>query len=117
MPRNILVVLCSFLSVVVVLLDSSHRVLVQHQPPFGFGMITIPGTLWPTSSSFGIADSFALLVSDATSMLSERATMLVVVCQHLLRAHQRMKHRANKRRSERTFNLVDLVYLRLQPYV
>jgi hypothetical protein len=28
-----------------------------------------------------------------------------------------MKHRANKRRSERTFNLVDLVYLRLQPYV
>lgn len=35
---------------------------------------------------------------------------------HLKRAKNRMKQFADKRRSERSFQLGDLVYLRLQPY-
>lgn len=37
--------------------------------------------------------------------------------QQLVRAQQRMKHQADKNRSEREFAVVDLVYLKLQPYV
>jgi hypothetical protein len=37
--------------------------------------------------------------------------------QHLARAQQRMKHQADKNRSERVFQVGDQVYLRLQPYV
>jgi len=56
-------------------------------------------------------------VLDVASMLAERTTMLASVRQHLLRAQQRMKHQADKKRSERSFQAGDFVYLRLQPYV
>ena len=39
------------------------------------------------------------------------------VRQHLLRAQQRMKSQVDKRRSERSFDVDDSVYLKLQPYV
>lgn len=50
-------------------------------------------------------------------MMAERSTMLLAVRQHLLRAQQRMKSQADKHRSERSFNVGDSVFLRLQPYV
>jgi hypothetical protein len=37
------------------------------------------------------------------NLLSERSTMLAAVRQHLLRAQQRMKIHADKKRSERSF--------------
>ena len=37
--------------------------------------------------------------------------------QHLLRVQQRMKHQADKKRTERTFDVGDRVFLKLQPYV
>ena len=43
--------------------------------------------------------------------------MVAAVRQHLLRAQQRMKAQADKRRSECSFEVGDSVYLRLQPYV
>ena len=55
--------------------------------------------------------------ADLESWLKERATMCEVIRQHLLRAQQRMKHQADKHRSERTFQVGDLVYLKLQPYI
>lgn len=66
---------------------------------------------------FGIANSAAMPVSNAATMLSERTTMLASVRQHLLRAQQRMKTQADKNRSERSFKVGDHVYLRLQLYV
>lgn len=36
--------------------------------------------------------------------------------EHLLRAQARMKHYADKKRSERTLEVGDMVYLKLQPY-
>jgi hypothetical protein len=40
-----------------------------------------------------------------------------VLHNHLTRAKHRMKKQANQNRSERTFAVVDLVFLKLQPYV
>ena len=55
--------------------------------------------------------------TEVDAVLGERGTMLSSVGQHLLRAQQRMKHQADKRRSERSFQIGDYVYLKLQPYV
>jgi len=49
--------------------------------------------------------------------MSERQVMIAAVRQHLLRAQQRMKLQADKKRSERSFSVGDMVYLKLQPYV
>ncbi|XP_066308742.1 uncharacterized protein [Miscanthus floridulus] len=43
--------------------------------------------------------------------------MLSAVRQHRLRAQQRMKSQADKRHSDRTFSIGNMVFLRLQPYV
>jgi hypothetical protein len=43
--------------------------------------------------------------------------MIDLVRQHLLRAQHRMKMYADKHRSERSFNIGDMVFLKLQPYV
>lgn len=43
--------------------------------------------------------------------------MTQLLQQHLQRAQQRMKHQADKQRSERQFVVGDMVYLKLQPYV
>jgi hypothetical protein len=66
---------------------------------------------------FGLTPPEASSVPDVDSMLAERATMLDLVRQHLLRAQRRMKQQADKRRSERVFHVGDQVYLKLQPYV
>lgn len=66
---------------------------------------------------FGLTNEAASPVPDVASMIAERETMLAAVRQHLLRAQQRMKAHADKRRFERTFNVGDFIYLRLQPYV
>jgi hypothetical protein len=66
---------------------------------------------------FGLTDADVSPVPDVAAKLAERETMLAAVRQHLLRAQQRMKAHADKRRSERSFNVGDFVFLRLQPYV
>lgn len=55
--------------------------------------------------------------AELETWLQERATMVDVIRQQLLRAQQRMKAQADKHRSERTFQVNDLVYLKLQPYI
>jgi hypothetical protein len=49
--------------------------------------------------------------------MQERETMTALLKQHLLRAQQRMKKQADKHRTERSFNVGDMVFLKLQPYV
>jgi hypothetical protein len=66
---------------------------------------------------FGISPPEASSSPDVESMLLDRATATALVRQQLLRAQQRMKLQADKRRSERSFQVGDLVYLKLQPYV
>lgn len=49
--------------------------------------------------------------------LHDRAVMSKLIQQHFLRAKQKMKAQAGKKRSVREFQVGDLVYLKLQPYV
>jgi len=54
---------------------------------------------------------------DLEAWLKERELLSRLIHQQLIRAQQRMKHQADKLRSERTFSVGDRVYLRLQPYI
>jgi hypothetical protein len=49
--------------------------------------------------------------------LLERSMMQHLVHQHLVRTQNRMQHLADKGRSERSFEVGDWVYMKLQPYV
>lgn len=54
--------------------------------------------------------------SDIDKWLTERALMNELL-QHLHRAAERMKRQADKKRSERSFEVGEMVFLKLQPYV
>ena len=56
-------------------------------------------------------------MSDIAELLSEHTLMQVLIKQHLHRAQQRMKRNADKHRSERSFQIGDMVYFKHQPYV
>jgi hypothetical protein len=49
--------------------------------------------------------------------LKERQTMTELLRQQLLRVQQRMKAQADKHRTERSFSIGDMAWLKLQPYV
>jgi len=52
-----------------------------------------------------------------SAWIEERALMHSLLRQHLLRAQQRMKRQADKGRLDRSFDVGDSVFLKLQPYV
>jgi hypothetical protein len=56
-------------------------------------------------------------VDDLQVWLKQRHTMVQLLQQQLLRAQQRQKLQADKNRTERSFEVGDSVYLKLQPYV
>jgi hypothetical protein len=66
---------------------------------------------------FGVTASDSIAEEDVQSWLSDRQLVIASVRQHLLRMQQRMKHQADKHRSERSFSVGDEVFLKLQPYV
>lgn len=66
---------------------------------------------------FGITVADASVSVDLQTWLTDRELMVKVIRQHLLRAQQRIKHQADKGRSEREFQVGDSVFLKLQPYV
>lgn len=56
-------------------------------------------------------------VPDLQTWLSQRKLMVQMLQQHLVRVQQRQKHQADKHWSERGFQIGDMVFLKLQPYV
>ncbi|KAL5705180.1 hypothetical protein ACHQM5_023518 [Ranunculus cassubicifolius] len=54
--------------------------------------------------------------SDVNALLKERAHTFSLIKEHLQQAKDRMKLYANRKRTERSFGVGALVYLRLQPY-
>jgi hypothetical protein len=66
--------------------------------------------------NFGI-EAASCVSTDLETWLKERSTMQSLLQQHLLRAQQRMKSQADKKRSERSFQVGDMVFLKLQPYI
>lgn len=66
---------------------------------------------------WGIEAASATPASDLHTWLSERQDMTALIKLHLLRARDRMKHQADKNRSERILAVGDKVFIKLQPYV
>ena len=62
-------------------------------------------------------DPTAAVQPEVHSWVSDRGWMDQLLQQHLHRAKQRMKKQADQKRSERSFAVGDLVFLKLQPYV
>lgn len=56
-------------------------------------------------------------VPDLEQWLKERELLTRLIQQQLFRAQQRMKNQADKNRTERTFEVGDKVYLKLQPHI
>lgn len=56
-------------------------------------------------------------MDDLDVWLSERTHMQELIQAQFLRAQQRMKHQADKNRTEREFSVGDWVYLKLQPHI
>jgi hypothetical protein len=56
-------------------------------------------------------------VSSLDEWLQNRALMQDLIKQHLARAQERMKKQADKHRTEREFQVGDVVYLKLQPCI
>lgn len=70
-----------------------------------------------TPKHFGLSAVDSVQVPELSVWLKEKQLMIDLVKQHLNRAKQRMKSQADKNRSERSFEVGDLVFLKLQPFV
>jgi hypothetical protein len=66
---------------------------------------------------FGVDASSVSPVSSLQDWIQEKGLMTDLVKQHLARAQRRMKTQADKKCSERSFEVGEMVYLKLQPYV
>jgi hypothetical protein len=70
-----------------------------------------------TPRRFGIEAVDSFPVDDMAEWLQAREVMLQLIKQHLSRAQDRMKRQAGKHRSKRQFQIGDMVFLKLQPYI
>lgn len=66
---------------------------------------------------WGIEAASTCKVPALKDWLEEHKTMQQVLKQHLHRARHIMKVQADKKRSDREFNVGDAVFVKLQPYV
>jgi hypothetical protein len=66
---------------------------------------------------FGISSGNSCTVESLDEWLKEHKVMTELVRQHLNRAVTRMKHQADRGRTERQFEVGDLVFVKTQPYV
>lgn len=66
---------------------------------------------------WGLSSTAACSVPSLQAWLEERKVMQQVLRQHLHRAKQYMKSQADRKRSLRTFEIGDQVFLKLQPYI
>lgn len=65
----------------------------------------------------GITPESVGALPDLDAWLKDRASLTDVIKMQLLRAQHRMKQQADNNRTEREFQVGDMVYLKLQPYV
>jgi hypothetical protein len=66
---------------------------------------------------FGLSTDDTCAVPDVEAWLQQRDLMLRVLQQHLERVRARMKAQADKKRSDRVFQVGDSVFMKLQPYI
>lgn len=70
-----------------------------------------------TPKHFGIEAIEMVQNIDLSSWVQDRQVMNSLIKQHLTRSKLRMKRQADKKRSERKFEVGDMVFVKLQPYI
>lgn len=70
-----------------------------------------------TPKSLRIAPADMCQVADVASWMVDKQLMISLLQQHLHRAQQRMKKQADKGRTDRSFQVGEMVFLKLQPYI
>ena len=88
--------------------NSSYHSAIKTTPFYA-----VYGQLPPDHNFMNVGTS---QVAAVENWVSERASILRMLKENLQQAQNRMKHYANKLRTEREFAVGDWVYLRLQPY-
>jgi hypothetical protein len=92
-------------------------ILVQYLLSHIFGLFSIQGFVWvwPSLCSSTIVPSDT--AADVAQVLVERAQFTAMLREQLAAAQNRMKLRADRLRTDRQFQVGDMVLLKLQPYV
>lgn len=65
----------------------------------------------------GIEPADAIAVPELDEWLQQRLVVQDLIKLHLHKAKERMKRQADKKRTERSFVVGDMVFLKLQPYI
>ena len=117
MPGNLFALSSAFQTGAMGEMASPSRILVQFYISFCNWTLPFEILYGRQPRYFAVENASLPGHTDVEVWLQERATMAPIIRQHLQRAQQRMKHQADKNRSERQFAVGDYVYLRLQPYV
>jgi hypothetical protein len=94
----------------------SNQILVQHKLSLSVGKNPFEALFGCHPRVLGI-DPEPTAVGNMNVWLAERSRMNQLIRQHLLRAQDRMKKQADKKRFEHSFSVGDLVYMKLQPYI
>jgi hypothetical protein len=87
-------------------------ILVKYKLSLQFGQTPFEIFYCNTPRHFGINVVDSCVVPDLKAWLSERKLIVQLLQQQLLRVQQRQKHQADKRRTERSFVVGDMVFLR-----
>lgn len=90
--------------------------VVQFYPSFSYPGNSIRGTIWigTALTSAYLASSSSIACVDRS--LQQREATRNLLQFHLKRTQERMKHFADRKRSEQASQVGDMVYLKLQPY-
>jgi hypothetical protein len=97
-------------------LASSGRMVVQYIFPHLPQHDVVPGSLWQANS---LVAELILPTQENAPDLIPNSTVIDIAAQikaNLQKAQDRMKIQVDKKRSERTLEVGDMVYLKIQPY-
>jgi hypothetical protein len=97
-------------------LATTCGILVQYLLSHIFGLFSIQGFVWvdPPFAAAPLVPSDT--AADVAQVLVERAQFTAMLREQLAAAQNRMKLRADHHRTDRQFQMGDMVLLKLQPY-
>ncbi|KAL5712760.1 hypothetical protein ACHQM5_014900 [Ranunculus cassubicifolius] len=79
-------------------------------------MLPFPSTIWIPPPLQNFPQQPKTGIPEVDSFILDRSEAVALIKENLVNAQQRMKKYADTKRSERSFQVGDMVYLKLQPY-
>ncbi|XP_070024821.1 uncharacterized protein LOC142181679 [Nicotiana tabacum] len=92
------------------------KMVVQHQLPHQPAMHPFEALYGYTPPQLSLGPLLETVLQGAEDTVMRRQQMQQLLKDNLIKAQERMKYYADKRSSDREFQVGDMVYLKLQPY-